>query len=219
MGNREAPWIARFTVCILLGVTPAVDPCQCNPRQERKPESVGNNPLGFDTTTMCGPNCLWQIARAYGSPCSLDAIRSMAQTDIQSGTTMMGMIEAARGIGLQAAGVKTNIRALAQDPRVAIMLLNLGENGHYVILDRMQGGNVHLLDGGTFRELSIHQLESVWDGHAVLIGRCANHDPNRFRTYSGVALQGVGWLLLFGLGTLGLCCVWFRMSRWRPSQS
>jgi hypothetical protein len=181
-----------------------------------QPELSPENPLGFDINVMCGPCCLWQIARVYGKACSLDAIRSKAQTDPREGTTMRGMIEAAHEIGLEAAGVKMNIRTLTQDPRTAVLLLNVGGNGHYVILDRIANDRVRLLDGPKFRDLSVDQLKSLWDGYAILIGRRGTSDAGRLRMRLGVTLQGIAWLLMAMLCLFGLRHLWSHALRRRP---
>lgn len=124
----------------------------------------------FSIEMMCGPNCLWQIGRAFGKTHSLGAIAHMAGTRPPTGTTVAGMLEAAEKMGLPAVAVKTNIRTLSKDARVAILLLTLKAGNHYVILDTIEDGEVRLLDGAKFRNLSTDQLTSVWKGYAILVG-------------------------------------------------
>jgi len=63
----------------------------------------------FRLDTMCGPNCIWQIARAYGKDYSLKDIAQFAGTNAIRGTTVKGLVEACRKIGLPAKAVKTNV--------------------------------------------------------------------------------------------------------------
>jgi hypothetical protein len=158
----------------------------------------------FDMTIMCGPSCLWQIAHAYGKSSSLDAIRTQAQTDPRNGTTMEGMVEAAHYLGLPAVVVQTDIYSLKQDPRTAILLLKIGANGHYVILDKIESRAVRVLDGGVFHTLSMSQLKSAWKGYAVLVGQAPTSDTGGSRRRFGTVLQVAGWTLLGGLAGVGL---------------
>ena len=161
--------------------------------------------------SYCGPRCLWQIAYVYGRNYSLNAIASLADTQIERGTTLEGMVEACTKMGLEAKVVKTNIRALARESRVAIMLLYFtgGENGHYVILDKIDGTQVRLIDGNSFRHLSLKQLELVWrDGYAILIGHNDNSGTGRLKLHMGGALKASGALTLLGC----VICVFFRQA-------
>jgi hypothetical protein len=124
----------------------------------------------FRLDSLCGPNCLWQVARAFGKRCSLHDVGVYAETSACRGTTVEGMLKACARLGLPAQAVRTTAKKLAADPRVAILLLEPNDLTHYVILDEMDGAQVRLLDATTFREMSLDELKSVWAGVAILIG-------------------------------------------------
>jgi predicted double-glycine peptidase len=141
----------------------------------------------FYPDVMCGPNCLWQVSRAFGKSHSLGSIAYIAEITPQKGTSIHGMLKALTEMQLPAVAVKTNIRTLRQDPRVAVLLLELEESRHYVILDRIANNTVRLLDGGSLKNLSTNELESIWKGHAILIGENTQHSQAGFRKYAALA--------------------------------
>jgi len=120
----------------------------------------------------------------------------MAGTNLHNGTPVKGMVESARKMGLQAQAVKVNIKTLSRDSRIAILLLNLREGNHYAILDKIENNKVRLLDSDKFRNLSIRELQSIWNGYAILIGDEVNHRPDHIRRYFGTILQISGLLML-----------------------
>jgi ATP-binding cassette subfamily B protein len=162
---------------------------------------------------MCGPNCLWQISRAFGKMYSLGSIGNMAGTNLQNGTPVKGMVDAARKMGLQAQAVKVNIKTLSRDSRIAILLLNLREGNHYAILDKIENNKVRLLDSDKFRTLSIRELQSIWKGYAILIGDQENHRKDRFQRYFGRGLQISGLLILLVVVTYGVKSTYIYLSK------
>ena len=147
----------------------------------------------------CGPNCLWQILHCYKKDYLLTTIIDAAGTSASKGTTMQGMVNAALKFGLPAMAVKVDIRALIEDSRIAILLLNLKKSGHYVIFDSISDSDnrIRLLDGNKFIDLSIDELMEIWDGYAIMIG---HENSSNFSKYHRV----IGFsFILFGVVMLG----------------
>ena len=155
--------------------------------------------FGFEGDMMCGPNCLWQIAYAYGKDYSLRELKDMSATDMIKGTTIEGMCEALRQMGLPIQAAKGDIGALRRDRRTAILLVSLGAYDHFVILDKIDGNTVRLLDGDRFVDMSVIGLRSIWKGHMILVGDDQNRarDARLFR-YAGMMLQISSGFVLFG---------------------
>jgi len=160
---------------------------------------------------MCGPRCLWQIAHVYGKEHTLNSIARMAGTDLRQGTTVSGMLNACRKMDVEAIAVKTNIRLLATDPRVAILLAETKDANHFVILDSVNGNSVRLLDGCTFRDISVDKLNAMWNGYAILIGASDNHTTDWIQLASGRALQVIGIAALLGLVAFEMKHGWWRI--------
>lgn len=119
--------------------------------------------------TMCGPHCLWQIARTFGKSYSLGAIRNLCGTDAASGTSVSAMVKASRSIGLKAKAVKTDMYYLKRCSYISVMLLHYDRINHFVIFDRVEGEQVKLLDGSNYKALPLEQLKSTWKGYVILI--------------------------------------------------
>ena len=150
----------------------------------------------FRLNTMCGPNCVWQIAKAFGKDFTPKEIADFAGTNTNRGTTIKGIVEACKKIGLPVEAVKTNLQELTADPRVPILLLDDNNLMHYVILDNIGEDKVCLLDGSKFRDISIKELKSIWDGYAILVGNNDKPLKERIQRYFGRSLQISGLLIL-----------------------
>jgi hypothetical protein len=123
----------------------------------------------FRLNSLCGPTCLWQVARALGKECSLQEVGIYADTSLCGGATVEGMLKACAKLGLPAQAVRTTVDKLADDPRVPILLLKSDNLTHYVILDSIREHEVRLLDGAQFRTMAPDELKSLWTGVAILI--------------------------------------------------
>lgn len=146
----------------------------------------------IELDTMCGPNCLYQIARAYGKETSPDKIARLAETNAYQGTTVEGMLDACEALSLPAVAVRTNLKVLSKDRRVAVLLLDVGELRHYVILDEVGQRTVRLLDATVFHNVSVDDFLSMWTGVAVLIGKT----PPRKHTGAILLSSGAAAILL-----------------------
>lgn len=148
---------------------------------------------------MCGTNCLWQICKVAEINCSLGAISNYIEMTPEKGASLGGMVRGARKLGFQAEAVKTDIVALESDRRIAILLLTLNDFGHYVLLDKIEGDDIRLLDSDKFRTISRRDLSSIWSGTAILIGEnTANKDVNLKKNVGyGVVILGA-FILLSG---------------------
>lgn len=131
-------------------------------------------PFELSQNSHCGPICLWQIGYLKGLKFSVPEIAGMPKTDRFKGTTVKGMLDAAAAMGLEAEAVTTDLSWLAQDKRTAIVLLDLksDENkmGHFVIISRIEGDAIVLLDGASTKRLAISDFNALWHGCAILIG-------------------------------------------------
>lgn len=159
------------------------------------PRSRARTPM-FRLDTMCGPNCVWQIAKALGKDCTPKDIAEFAGTNASQGTTIKGLVQACKTIGLPAEAVRTNLNGLRGDSRVAILLLETNDLMHYVILDRIGDNQVRLLDANKFQDLSIEELKSSWAGCAILVGHNEGRPPSRLLSYLATGLQISGLSIL-----------------------
>jgi len=87
----------------------------------------------------CGPACLGTIALQHGVRIPLHKIREKAGTDLQ-GTNMIGMVQAAERIGLDARGIKAKKKHLKPDsiPYPAIAHIVKPDIEHYVVVHKVR---------------------------------------------------------------------------------
>jgi ATP-binding cassette, subfamily C, bacteriocin exporter len=119
----------------------------------------------------CGAACLRSVAAFYGKRAPLARIRDYASTD-GSGTTVSGLVEASRSLGLRATAVRAAQEALRRLPVPCIAHL-VQANGwqHYVVLSGFGRDKIRLMDPAEGRRLSVPEDEfrRQWSGVAVLL--------------------------------------------------
>jgi hypothetical protein len=195
MRADKSPWVLFASLALL---SLAGDPVFVSAGAVQTP-ATPRDPAGrvFRLDSLCGANCLWQVARAFGKNCSLHDVGLYAETSACRGTTVEGMLKACAKLGLPAQAVRTTTAELAADPRVAILLLEPNDLMHYVILDKVDGTQVCLLDAAQFRVLSAEELKSVWAGVAILVG---NPPPEVSRRHAlAVVVQVAALVVILSL--------------------
>lgn len=96
--------------------------------------------------TDCGAACLASIAAHYGPKLPIARIRQYAFTD-KKGTNILGMIEAAAKIGLEAKGVKGPFECLKDIPKPAVAHIIVKEAlHHFVVLYNVTDRYVEIMD-------------------------------------------------------------------------
>ncbi|MBX7126975.1 MAG: hypothetical protein K1X47_14870 [Cyclobacteriaceae bacterium] len=82
----------------------------------------------------CGPACLTSIAAYYGWYGPLSTVRKWCSTD-RTGTSIQGLISAAKRIGLEAQGIRCNSSSLTGIPLPAVAMLHGdGQLYHFVVI-------------------------------------------------------------------------------------
>lgn len=198
MSNKVRNLISLSIVCVIqLLILPAYSkmlPEKDEPKSENV-SSVFPNP-------MCGPNCLWMVARLFGKDISLLRITQLCGVYDKTQASLKDMVFAANKIGLEAIAVKLNYKTLCKETRIAIVHILVDRdsqmNGHYVLLDSATEDKVTYADDGRIVSRNVGQFLKVWDGYAVLIGPNSerNHRLEHLRRYFGTVLKISGLLML-----------------------
>ena len=167
---------------------------------------------------MCGPNCLWQVARLFGKNVELSQMAYSCNVIDQRQASLWDLVETAKGLGLDAVAVKTNCRGLREEPRVAILhiFVDIGTElcGHYVLLDSITENHVRIVDGRRLINMDVGVFKSHWDGYAVLIGR---EPSGGHRTRGGLLSKGGGSVPVLGVFLAVAVLLVFSRSRYRPT--
>ena len=121
--------------------------------------------------TDCGAACLASIATHYGLNYPISRIRQYAFTD-KKGTNILGLIEAAKKLGLEAKGVKGPFECLAEIPKPTIAHIVVKETlQHFVVIYKVTDKYILVMDpgDGVFHKKSHEEFKKEWTGILVLI--------------------------------------------------
>jgi len=92
----------------------------------------------------CGPSCLRIIAKYYGKSIPLQTIRELSETT-RSGSSLLGMSNAAETIGFKSMGVKISLSDLKEAPLPCVIHW---DKKHFVVLYAIKKGVYHISDPG-----------------------------------------------------------------------
>ena len=121
--------------------------------------------------TDCGAACLASIAAHFGLKFPIARIRQYAFTD-KKGTNVLGMIEAAGKLGLEAKGVKGPFECLPSIPLPAVAHVIVKETiRHYVVIYKITKESVLVMDpgDGKLHKKSNEEFKKEWTGVLILI--------------------------------------------------
>lgn len=121
--------------------------------------------------TDCGAACLASIAAHYGLKFPISRIRQYAFTD-KKGTNILGIIEAAKKLGLEAKGVKGPFECLTEIPKPAIAhVVVKGVLQHFVVIYKVTDKYILIMDpgDGKLHKKSHEEFKKEWTGILVLL--------------------------------------------------
>ena len=121
--------------------------------------------------TDCGAACLCSVAAYYKLRLPVSKVRQFAGTD-RRGTNVLGLMEAAEKMGMQARGAKGNEESLTKIPLPAIVHLVVRDQlHHFVVLYKVTARHVVYMDPaeGKMIKRSKHAFLKEWSGVVVLL--------------------------------------------------
>jgi len=124
----------------------------------------------------CGPTCIKIIAKFYGKTINTQELRQLSETT-REGSSLMGISDAAEGIGFRTLGIKLAYKKLAEAPLPCIIHWN---KNHYVVLYKIKNKTLYVSDPAhglityTKQEFLKHWIgnnadESTEEGIALII--------------------------------------------------
>ncbi|WP_428655084.1 peptidase domain-containing ABC transporter [Runella sp.] len=125
----------------------------------------------------CGVACLLSLVRFYGGDSNFEQIRRFSGADL-SGTSLLGLKEAALQLGFEADGYESDISSLIEHGKPVILHIELeGGLQHYVIyyphpsLPPAGEGAIHLISDPAHGivEWSMEELKTHWKSGACLV--------------------------------------------------
>lgn len=119
----------------------------------------------------CGAACLAMIATHFGSHLSITKIREAAGTDRQ-GTSLKGMLEAAKNLNLNAKAAKGNEQIFSLKfpvPLVAHLQYQNGNN-HFVVIAKINEKRVWIYDPALGKiSYKKENFLKIWSGYLILV--------------------------------------------------
>ncbi len=113
----------------------------------------------------CGAASLGMVCRHFGRKVSLTRVRALVGTGYD-GTSLSGICDGARALGLAARAVKVSRSRLDELPLPAIVHM---DNNHWAVLYDVTKAEVKLADPGAgLRSLSREDFDERWSGYAAL---------------------------------------------------
>lgn len=115
----------------------------------------------------CGPCCLSLVARYYGLACSVGLARRLSGWRWWSGTSLLGLAQAANQTGMASLSARISAEALSEVPLPCIAHLR---PNHFVVVHGVVPQTVHVTDplGGQER-MALEEFASRWDGVVLLL--------------------------------------------------
>jgi ATP-binding cassette subfamily B protein len=132
-------------------------------------------------STDCGAACLATVARSHGLDAPLGAIREHAGTD-RRGTTLLGMIEAARSLGFEAKAIRAQLQALQEIPLPAIAHVRMYDRLHYIVIYAVAQERIVAADPARgIVKYSLEEFASCWNGILILLSPGTEFVPGKRR--------------------------------------
>jgi len=143
----------------------------------------------------CGVACLLSIIRYYGGNNTLENLRKLSGTNI-TGTTLLGLYQAANQIGFTAEGCEADMAALIKHPSPVILhVIKDKQLQHYVVCfgTTKQEDECKYIIGDPARGiicLSRNELAAIWQSKT-----CLTLEPNKdFKKTEDITVQKKQWI-------------------------
>lgn len=142
--------------------------------------------------TDCGAACLLSLVKYYGGDSSILHLREISGTS-NTGTTLLGMYQAAQAMGLDAQGAEANgIPDLIEHGKPCILSVIIDKVlSHYVVCYGYEGGKFIISDPAKgVIEMTEDELSSIWTKKCLLL------EPNdKFEKKESISSRKKAWAL------------------------
>lgn len=125
----------------------------------------------------CGVACLLSIIKFYSGKSSVDTLRRLSGTT-KTGTTMLGLYQAAQKLGFTSKGIKSDINYLAKSEKPTILhIITINNHQHYMVCFGLKQTNKeHFIIGDPAMGIvymTSEELDSIWKSKS-----CLTLEPN-----------------------------------------
>ena len=143
-------------------------------------------------STDCGAACLASVIRYFGGNSGIEKMRRLSGTT-QSGTTMLGLYQAAVESGMEATGYEASIQDIIAFGGILILHVTLGKGyDHYIICFGYSNEKFIIWDPASgLMAKSIEEIKKIWVSHKCL----AVSPGNGFKYHRVEKKQKRRWIL------------------------
>ena len=130
---------------------------------------IRKNSIFQHDSTDCGAACLVSVIKYFGGSSTIEKIRKLSGTT-QSGTSMLGLYQAANQCGMDATGYEASIKDIADFKDILILHVT-NEDGfeHFIVDFGYEKGNFLIWDPAKgFEIMSGDELGKIWPGKKCL---------------------------------------------------
>ncbi len=141
-----------------------------------------------DRPSLCGPVSLQIALKSQGVVASLDELCALSGYDSVTGTTMLGLHDAARRKGVAVAPVRLDLGALCGVREKSVLFV---DENHFLVFCKCNRDNVILEDPfmGRYSQ-SKAEFARRWNGETLLFGRMATVVLENHRVAGGTVQPG-----------------------------
>lgn len=154
-------------------------------------------------TTDCGAACLLTLIRYYGGDSSILHIREISGTT-NTGTTLLGLYQAAQQIGFDAEGAEANaVEDLIEHGKPCILTVIVEKVlSHYIVCYGFENDRFILSDPGKgVIEMTKSELTSIWTKKCLLL------EPNpSFERKESINRRKKNWVMTLVRDDAGILC-------------
>lgn len=120
-------------------------------------------------STDCGAACLASVIRYFGGDSAIDQIRRLSGTT-QTGTTMLGLYQAAQASGMEATGYEASIENIVEYEGILVLHVTSEQNyDHYIVSFGYSEGKFVIWDPAKGLSFRTHEeITKIWLSHKCL---------------------------------------------------
>ncbi len=115
----------------------------------------------------CGPMALLGICRILDISVGLEKVVALSNLN-DFGTSMYGLSQAAKSLGLNAVGIEADLDTLTQLQKPSIIFVN---NNHYIAIVGYGNNCFQVVDSGRLYTIQKAKLEKKYSGKALVISK------------------------------------------------
>ena len=117
----------------------------------------------------CGPNSLLRICELLKINTNFDELAQLSRFDLNHGTTLLGLRDAAKYKGLNPKGIRADLKVLKKN-NVPLPAIAYVKGSHFLVFEEVTSEGVLISDSANKydRYLSFKQLSEIWNGELLI---------------------------------------------------